>query len=56
MSINLVISQFKNTKNSFRRRPKKLDKREKPQDLLDEKLEMQNMIDLMLLQKSTTKF
>lgn len=57
MSINLVIAQFKKyEKTVLEEDQKKLDKQEKPKTVLDEKLEMQNMIDLMLLQKSATKF
>ena len=57
MSINLVIAQFKKyEKTVLEEDQKSLDKRDKPKTVLDEKLEMQNMIDLMLLQKSATKF
>ena len=56
MSINLVISQFKKYEKTVLKKTKKMRQTKKPKTILDEKLEMQNMIDLMLLQKSATKF
>ena len=53
MSINLIIKQFKKYEKTVLE--EELEKIKKPKTNLDKKLEMQNKIDLMLLQKTVTK-